>query len=54
MLAIAITGAVLLIADMLFDGARVIIYPGIIGLLLLGLWGVLPLYRRSQLDERER
>ena len=53
-LAIAITGAVLLIADMLFDGIRVVIYPGVIGLLLLGLWGVFPLYRRSQLDERDR
>ena len=53
-LAIAITGAVLLIADMLFDGIGVVIYPGVIGLLLLGLWGVLPLYRRSQLDEQDR
>ena len=53
-LALAITGAVLLIADILFNGARVIIYPAIIGLLLLGLWGLLPLYRRSRLEEGER
>ena len=53
-LAIAITGAVLLIADVLFDGIWVVIYPGLIGLLLLGLWGVLPLVRRAQLYEKDR
>ena len=53
-LAISITGAVLLIADILFDGIRVVIYPGLIGLLLLGLWGLLPLLRRAQLEDAER
>jgi Family of unknown function (DUF6328) len=53
-LAISITGAVLLIADILFDGIRVVIYPGVIGLLLLGLWALLPLYRRSRLDDQGR
>ncbi len=53
-LAISITGAVLLIADILFDGIKVVIYPGFIGLLLLGLWGLLPLLRRAQLEDAER
>ena len=53
-LAIAITGAVLLIADMLFDGDQGGDLSGRDRLLLLGLWGVLPLYRRSQLEESDR
>ncbi len=53
-MAASITGAVLLIADILFDGAKVVIFPTLIGLLLLGLWALLPLYRRSQLDEKDR
>ena len=38
-LAISITGAVLLIADFLFDGIRVVVFTGLIGLLLLGFGG---------------
>jgi high-affinity Fe2+/Pb2+ permease len=53
-LAVAMTGAVLLIADLLFDGARVAIFTAIIGGLLLVLWAVVPLLRRAQLEERER
>ena len=45
-LGIAITGAVLLIADFLFDGAKVAISTIAIGALLLALWVALPLGRR--------
>ena len=50
-LAAAITGAVLLIASVLFDGVKVTIFTAIIGGLLLLLWVVLPLYRRAQLND---
>ena len=53
-LAISITGAVFLISDILFDGAKPAIFTGIIGFFFLLLWGVLPLYRRSQLSAHER
>ena len=48
-LAVSITGAVLLIADLLFNGARVAIFTGVIGGTLLLLWAVLPLVRRGKL-----
>jgi hypothetical protein len=48
-LAIAITGAVLLIADFIFDGAKVTISTIAIGSLLLVLWVALPLARRVSL-----
>jgi hypothetical protein len=48
-LGIAITGAVLLIADFIFDGAKVTISTIAIGLLVLLLWVALPLGRRLQL-----
>ena len=44
-LAVAILGAVLMITDVLFDGARVWIYPGVLALLLVTLWFVRPLAR---------
>jgi hypothetical protein len=53
-LALAIVGAVLLIADMLFAGAEVIFFPALIAALLVGLWAVLPLLRRHQLADEER
>jgi hypothetical protein len=46
-LAAAIFGAVLLITDVLFDGARVWIYSGILGLLVVSLWFLRPLLRRG-------
>jgi hypothetical protein len=52
-LALSITGAVLLIADILYDGAEVIIPTAVIGVILLLLWGILPLRRRAELDEEE-
>ena len=53
-LAISITGAVLLIADLLFNGWRVALFTAIVGGTLLLLWALLPLYRRTQLSEAER
>ncbi len=44
-LAVAIVGAVVLITDFLFGGAKVWIYPGLVGLLLVGLWFARPLAR---------
>lgn len=53
-LGISITGAVLLIADLLFNGPKVAIFTAIVGGLILLLWVVLPLVRRATLDENER
>lgn len=53
-LGISITGAVLLIADMLFNGPKVAIFTAVIGGLLLALWVVLPLTRRAMLEDTER
>jgi uncharacterized protein DUF6328 len=44
-LAIAILGAVVLITDFLFGGAVVWIYPGLLAVLLVVLWFVIPLVR---------
>ena len=53
-LAISITGAMLLISDYLFNGWRVTVFTAVIGLVFLGLWALLPLYRRTQLRASER
>lgn len=53
-LGLSITAAVLLIADMLFNGWRVTLFTAVVGLIFLGLWALLPLYRRSQLEPTER
>ena len=47
-LAFAITGAVLLIADVLFDGIRVWIYAGGVFAILIGLWFARPLMRGDE------
>ena len=44
-LACALTGSVLLITDLMFEGARVWIYTGVVAALLIGLWFVRPLLR---------
>jgi hypothetical protein len=44
-LAAAISSAVLLITDFLFDGARVWIYSGALALVFAGLWFIRPLAR---------
>ena len=46
-LAVALGGSVLLITDMMFDGARVWIYIGpVCAAIVIGLWFVRPLVRR--------
>jgi Family of unknown function (DUF6328) len=47
-LAVALFGSVLLITDMLFDGARVWIYSGLVALCIVGLWFVRPLVRKVE------
>jgi hypothetical protein len=47
-LAAAMTGAVLLVADTLFDGAIVYVYAGAVGVVLFGLWFARPLMRRER------
>jgi hypothetical protein len=44
-LAVALAGSVLLITDVMFDGARVWVYTGVVGAIILGLWFVRPLLR---------
>jgi hypothetical protein len=44
-LAVALFGSVLLITDLLFAGARVWIYTGAVGAVVVGLWFVRPLAR---------
>ena len=46
-LALAIFGAVLLITDVLYDGARVWIYSGLLGLVVLLLWFARPALRKE-------
>ena len=53
-LAVAITGAVLLIADFLFQGAQAAIFAVVAALFFVVLWVVMPLIRRAQLKESER
>lgn len=53
-LALAITGAVLLIADILFKQTPTIAFTAAVAALLVLLWAILPLYRRSKLAESER
>jgi hypothetical protein len=47
-LAIALGGSVLLITDLMFDGARVWIYTGVVGAIILALWFVRPLVRHAR------
>jgi Family of unknown function (DUF6328) len=47
-LALALVGSVLLITDLMFDGARVWIYTGLVALCIAGLWFVRPLARRAR------
>jgi hypothetical protein len=42
---VAITGAVLLITDILFDGVRVWLYTGALAVFIAGLWFARPLLR---------
>jgi hypothetical protein len=53
-LAVAITGAILLIADIIFDGAQTVIFTIATALVFAALWVVMPLVRRAELKESER
>ena len=47
-LAAALGGSVLLITDLMFDGIRVWLYPGVVLAMLVGLWFVRPLLRQAR------
>jgi hypothetical protein len=47
-LAVALCGSVVLITDLMFDGARVWIYSGVVALIVVGLWFVRPLSRHAR------
>jgi hypothetical protein len=47
-LAIALGGSVLLITDLMFDGARVWVYTGAVVTIIVGLWFVRPLLRHAR------
>jgi hypothetical protein len=47
LLAVALAGSVLLITDLMFDGARVWIYTGAVVLCIVGLWFLRPLARAA-------
>jgi high-affinity Fe2+/Pb2+ permease len=53
-LAIALTGAVLLISDLIFKTTLTIVFTVGAGATFVILWAVLPLYRRAALSEAER
>jgi hypothetical protein len=46
-LAAAMTSTVLLITDVLFDGSRIYVYTGALGLVFIALWFLRPLLRRE-------
>jgi len=47
-LTVALGGSVLLITDIMFDGARVWVYTGAVWAFILGLWFVRPLARHAR------
>jgi hypothetical protein len=47
-LALALGGCVLLITDLMFDGARVWLYTGAVFLVIAGLWFIRPLTRHAR------
>jgi hypothetical protein len=47
-LTLALGGCVLLITDLMFDGARVWLYTGVVVLIIVGLWFVRPLARHAR------
>jgi Family of unknown function (DUF6328) len=53
-LALSLTGAVLLIADILFKGTMTVVFTAVTGIVLATLWGLLPIYRRRELTTEER
>jgi hypothetical protein len=53
-LSVSLTGAVLLISDILFKSPAPAIFTAITGVIFVVLWGVLPGIRRIRLEEEER
>lgn len=53
-LAVALTGAVLLISDILFKTTATVVFTVASGFTFAALWGILPLYRRADLSDEER
>lgn len=53
-LGLALTGAVLLISDLLFKSTPTIVFTALTALTFATLWAILPLYRRRELTEEER
>jgi Family of unknown function (DUF6328) len=53
-LAVALTGAVLLVSDILFKTTATVVFTVASGFMFIALWWILPLYRRAQLSEEER
>ena len=53
-LAVSLTGAVLLISDILFKSPAPAIFTALTGMTFLVLWGLLPAIRRAQLGEEEQ
>ena len=49
-LAVSITGAVLFVAGVVFDGAKVIIFTVLVGGFFVLFWAVLPLIRRASIS----
>jgi hypothetical protein len=53
-LALSLTGAVLLISDILFKATPTVVFTAATALILVTLWALLPLYRRRGLSATER
>lgn len=49
MLAVSITGAVLLVAGVIFDGTKVVLFTVLVGSCFVVFWGALPLMRRASI-----
>ena len=53
-LAISLTGAVLLISDILFQSPAPAIFTALTGVVFIVLWGVVPVLRRMRLRDEDR
>jgi Family of unknown function (DUF6328) len=53
-LSVSLTGAILLISDILFKSPAPAIFTALTGLLFATLWGVIPAIRRIQLKEEDQ
>lgn len=53
MLAVSITGAVLLVAGVVFDGTKVVVFTVVAGSCFLLFWGALPLIRRASIRRED-